>query len=227
MMNNKKFTLLAVLALMLATGLWLTGCESDTVAPHEGTPALSADDVAHQAGALASAAARVMPQLVEFTPAGGKNEYSYDFASQEAVSGIVYFDFRTGGADGAPAAYDVGDWGRMYTMSDAPVVFEVGIGGEIELSFDVFADLVQATNTATLLEGSSGTFVAGDYTATFSFANVVVTAGDDYPSGGTMTFVSGGRTMTVTFDGDNMVTITLTDEGSWTVNLDDGTVTEL
>ncbi len=226
MMFNRKIALLAALTLLLVTGLWLSGCESDPVAPHDDAPALTSEDVAYQAGALASAAARVLPQFVEFT-GPGKNEYSYDFAGESAVTGVVYFDFRTGGPDGTPASYDVGDWGRMYTASGAPLSFAVGIGGSVELDFDITADIVQATDTATLLPGSTGTFTAGDYVATFSFADVVVTAGDNYPSGGTMTFTSSGKTMTVTFDGDNLVNIDLEGGGSWTVNLDDGSITEI
>lgn len=225
-MRNRNISLLVSLALLLGTGLWLAGCSSDSVAPHEQAPALSSDDVAHQAGAMGSAAAQVLPQIVEFSDSN-KNEYTYTFPAQGDVSGVVYFDFRLGGAQGTPATFNAADYGRMYTAADAPIVFEVGIGGSVEVDFQILADIDQGTDTATLLEGSSGTFTAGDYTASFSFENVVVTAGAAYPGGGTMTFVSGGHTVVLTFNGTHTATISYNGVISWTVNLDDGSLTEV
>jgi hypothetical protein len=226
MMNNKKFYSLAALALLLGAGLWLTGCESDTVAPHESLPELTTEDVAYQTAAMGAASARVLPQIVEFTAPGSKNEYEYTF-SGDPVTGSVLFDFRTGGADGTSAPYNTADWGRMYTGVQAPLSFAVGIGGSVVVDFDIMASIVQATGTATLLDGSAGNFTAGDYTATFSFSGLMVRAGADYPLGGTMTFISGGHTMTMGFDGTSTATITFNGAMAWTVNLDDGSITEI
>lgn len=224
-MNNKKYTLLALLALVLGLGLFLAGCESDSVAPNEELPALTNDEKAGQSAAMASAAAHVLPELVRFTPGPNKNEYSYTIYEEGVVEGMVYFDFRLGGADGAPAAYNGADWARMNTADGMPIIFHVGIGGMVYLDFDITASLVQATNTATLLDGSGGTFTAGQYVATFSFSNVEVTAGDNYPAGGTMTFVTGGTTLLVTFDGDDTAVIALDGVDTWVLNLDDASVT--
>ncbi len=225
MMNNRKIISLAALALLLGAGLWITGCESDTVAPHENTPALDSEDVAYQSAAMGSAAARVLPRIVEFAPVN-KNEYTYDFTG-DPLTGTVYFDFRNGGAEGTPATYNAANWGRMYTATGSPVSFAVGIGGSIEVDFNIMATIVQATQTATILDGSGGTFTAGDYVATFSFSNLVVRAGADYPLSGSMTFVSAGYTMTLDFDGTNIAVITFNGAQSWTVNLDDGSVTPI
>jgi len=227
MKTNRKLYLLTVLALMLGASLWLTGCESDPVAPHDQLPALNSEDVAYQAAAVGAAASRVLPQIVDFSGTD-KTEYTYTFPTEGSqVNGSVYFDFRNGGPDGASADYDVATWCRMFTETDAPLVFAVGAGGTVELDFNIFADIVQATHTATLLAGSVGTFTGGDYVATFAFDGVVVTAGENYPSGGAMTFVSGGYELVVTFDGDNTATISLDGEDTWIVNLEDGTVTEV
>ncbi len=227
MKTNRKLYLLTALALMLGASLWLTGCESDSVAPHDQLPALNSEDVAYQAAAVGAAASRVLPQIVDFTRSD-KTEYTYTFPPDGSdVIGSVYFDFRNGGPEGASADYDVATWCRMNTATDAPLVFVVGAGGTVELDFNIFADIVQATHTATLLTGSVGTFTGGDYVATFAFDGVVVTAGENYPSGGTMTFVSGGHVLVVTFDGDNTATISLDGEDTWIVNLEDGTVTEV
>ena len=220
-MMNKKITLLAVLALMLGLGLFVAGCESDSVAPNDEAPALSDEEVAGQAAAMASAAAQVLPQIVEYSPTN-KDVYSYSFGGEPDVTGTVWFDFRTGGADGTPATYTAGDWCHMYTADGEAITFAVGIGGEVLVTVDVMASIVQATDTATLLGSSTGTFTAGVYHALFRFDDVVVTAGQNYPSGGTMTFVSGARVLTVTFDGDNTAVVTLEGGGSWVLDLDDG-----
>ena len=226
MMNNKKYYTLAALALLLGAGLWLTGCESDTVAPHENLPELTSEDVAYQTAAMGSAASRILPQLVEFSPATTKNQYSYEFDG-DPVTGTVFFDFRMGSANGAEAPYSTATWGRMFTGLDATLSFAVGVGGSVEVAFDIMASIVPETHTATILDGSGGSFTAGDYGATFTFSNLIVQAGADYPLGGTMTFVSAGHTMTLGFDGTNIATITFNGVLSWTVNLDTGNITAI
>ncbi len=222
--NNKIYTLTA-LALMLGASLWLTGCESDTVAPHDELPELTLEDKAYQAGAMGAAAGRVLPQIVEFS--GNKNEYTYSFPDNGGdISGFIYFDFRMGSADGASAAYDAATWGRMYTADEAPISFAIGEGGSVEVDFSIMASIDNPNDTATLLDGSIGTFTAGEYEATFAFDGVVVTAGDSYPSGGTMTFTTGGTELLITFDGDNLVSVSLDGVITWVLNLDDGSITE-
>ncbi len=224
---NKTIYLLTALTLMLGAGLWLTGCESDTVAPHDNLPELTPEDVAYQAGALATASGRFLPQLVEFSGTD-KTEYTYTFPAQGSdVTGTVHFDFRLGGADGSSADFDAADWGHMYTGIDSPLSFAVGAGGNVELKFSILADIVQATQTATLLEGSAGTFVGGDYLAVFSFDGVVITAGEGYPSAGIITFISSGHVLVVTFDGDETATISLDDVPTWIVNLNSGVLVEV
>ena len=226
MMNNRKFTLLASLLLVLGLGLWLTGCESDTVAPHDGTPELTDEDVAYQTAAMASAVGLVLPQLVEYSDPS-KNEYDYTFPAGGDLTGTIHFDFRVSGADGNPATYDTAGWGRLFTAVDESISFAVGFGGSIELTFDIMADITRDPDTATILTGSGGTFTSGDYSASFSFEDLVVVRNGDYPTSGSMTFVSGGFTMTVTFNGSNTAVISLNDIATWTVNLDDATLTEM
>ena len=225
-MMNKKIYLLAALMLMLGLGLWLTGCESDTVAPHDETPALTEEDAAYQAAAMASAAGQFLPQLVEYN-GSDKNEYSYTFPAEGDVSGTIYFDFRNGGADGTPAPYNTANWGSLFTAADEEISFAVGYGGSIDLKFSIFADITRDPDTATLLEGSGGTFTSGAYSATFSFADLVVVRDGDYPASGSMSFVSGGFTLTVTFDGTNIAVASLSGGASWSVNLDDATITPI
>ncbi len=225
-MNSKKIFGLACLALMLGATLWLTGCESDSVAPHDETPELTSEDVAYQAAAMASAVGIVLPQLVEFSEPT-KNEYFYTFPSGSDVSGTVHFDFRLGGANGSPAPYDTADWGHLFTATGETVSFAVGIGGSVELKFDILADITRTPDTATLLQGSAGTFTSGAYGAVFSFADLVVVRDGNYPSEGSMAFTSGNYTITVAFDGSNMAVATLNDSLRWEVNLDDASITPI
>lgn len=224
MMNNSKFYLLASLVLMLGLGLWLTGCESDTVAPHDETPALTSEDVAYQAATMASAAGTILPQLVEYS-GPNKNEYTYTFSAPSDVSGTIYFDFRTGGAEGSPAPYDTADWGRLYTATGEPVTVALGIGGGLDLTFDITAGITRDPDTA--LVNGGGTFTSGDYGATFTFTDLEIIQNADYPASGTMTFVSGNYTMTVTFDGTSTAVISLNGTPTWTINLDNASIQDI
>jgi len=222
-MMNKKIYLLAALMLMLGLGLWLAGCESDTVAPHDETPALTQEDATYQAAAMASASGRFLPQLVEFD-GSDKNEYSYQFPTGGDITGTIYFDFRNGGAEGAPAPYNTANWGHLFTAADEEISFAVGIGGSIDLKFSIFADITRDPDTATILTGSGGTFTSGAYGAVFSFADLVVVRDGDYPASGSMTFVSGAFEVTVTFDGTNIAIASFNNVASWTINLDDASI---
>jgi len=222
-MMNKKIYLLAALMLMLGLGLWLTGCESDTVAPHDETPELTSEDVAYQSAAMGVATSQVLPQLVEYED-NDKNEYSYTFPAGSDVTGTVHFDFRNGGPTGDPAPYDTATWGRLYTLSGETVSVEIGYGGSIDLEFDITATLSQDPDSATCSGG--GTFTSGDYSATFTFDALVVVEGASYPTGGSMTFVSGEYTMTVTFDGSSVAVISYNGENMWNINLVDGSISD-
>ncbi len=79
--------------------------------------------------------------------------------------------------------------------------------------------------SATALESADdvgGTWFLSDI-ADFTLVGVVVEDGDDYPAAGVMLFTNEGVTATVTFDGDNLVTVSSGGE-SWTLNLDTGEI---
>lgn len=216
------------LLLLVAGALLLTGCESDPVAPHEDAPALTQDDVAYQAGYLGMMFTEVGVQIVDFSQPGlaNKNVYTYTFPVG-AVTGEVTLDYRLGGADGTPATYSAGDYARLYTMPDAPVVLTLGLGGTASFTFDISGAINQATNTATIAAGSFGTLTSGAYSADFTLEDVVVVSGDDYPSGGSITFTSGTYEMELAYDGDSTGTLSVGGVATWTVDLDDGTLTEI
>lgn len=209
-----------LLPLLLAAGMFLGGCESDATAPQEPAPQLSEQDATGQAALVAMAVAEVGPEVVTFSEVG-KTVYSRSFATD--VTGTVWLDFRTGGADGASATWSTGDWARLYTADGEPLSIAIGQGGSVQLTLDIDADINQGLDTAVV--GGGGTFASGVYNATFAFTDLAVSAANNYPTGGTMTFNGAGFVMTVTFNGTNVATVAVTGHGAWLVNLDTGVVT--
>lgn len=222
--NTKGWSAAAMLLPLLAGALLLAGCESDPVAPQDDPPALSAGDVANQAGWVATAAQMIAPQAVEFAGKGDKDVYTETFTGD--VNGTITLDFSAGGA---PAAWDVADYVEITTPEGAPLIISVGIEGvegTILLGLDLMADIDRTADPDEATVGGGGTMVSGPYAASFTFESLVVVAGG-YPASGTMTFLSGGFTATVTFDGDNTATIAIAGGPSFSVNLDTGATSEL
>lgn len=218
-----------MLPLLLAGGLVLGGCNNDAVAPHDEAPALTAGDVAGQAGFVAMATGIVGPQTVEFTAKSDKNSYSHVFAGGN-VAGTIFLDFFTGGAGGTSATPDVADYVNLYTADGAPLILTVGLEGlegTIALGFDIAADLDRDANPDTATITGGGTFASGPYTADFTFGGVVVASGASYPSAGTLSLTGSGFTMTVTFNGTNMANMVDGDGALYRINLDTGEVTAL
>jgi len=214
-----------ILPALLVGGLFVGGCSNDPVGPHDEAPALTADDVAGQAGFVAMAASIVAPQAIEFSGKSDKDSYQHSFFGD--VSGTVYLDFFSGGAGGASVPWDDADYVDLATADGEPVVISVGAGGTIALTFDLYADLdrVSSPNTATV--AGSGTYVSGVFDADFTFDGLVVESGGSHPGSGTMVFNSANKTMTVTYDGDNTAIMAMSEGATYIVNLDTGEVTEV
>lgn len=210
-----------LLVMIAAAGLMLGGCDSDATAPQDPAPVLSEGDAAAQAGLVAMAVVQVGPEVINYAEVG-KTVYERNFVGD--VSGTVFLDFRLGGADGASATWMTGNWVRLYTGTEAPLVITIGeAGGSAELGLDINATLNRVAGTAVV--GGGGTFATGPYAATFTFDELAV-ASEGYPSGGSMTFTGGGFVMTVAFDGTNIATVTVEGHGTWFVNLDTGAVSQ-
>jgi hypothetical protein len=208
-----------LMAALLALGLLAGGCESDATAPQDAAPALTEQGAATQAGAVAFAIAQVGPEILRFSGVA-KADYSHTFAGD--VTGTVYLNYRTGGPTGTPATPGTGDWARLYTAPGVPLTAIVG-PATVTLGLDITADIDQGTSSAVL--GGGGVFHTGVHTALFTFTNLAVTEAGAYPTGGSMTFTGALFSMTVAFDGTNIAVITVTGHGSWSLNLDTGTLT--
>lgn len=209
---------LITLFALLAMGLMLTGCESDSTAPDDDLPDLTADDVATQSGAMATSMMRALPRIWDPTTNKANGEYSYTFVTGPVV-GTIFSEFRDA-AGGDLVDYDVAGWARVFT--DEPLAVTLVNGGiPWLLAFDITADIDQQAGSASAAGG--GSLVVGDYTATFTLTAVVMQDGASYPASGTITFVNEGISATVTFDGDSTAMVTVGDD-SWTVDLDDGSI---
>jgi hypothetical protein len=194
---------LAVLLALAAFAGLLAGCESDSVAPHDDLPAVTAEDAAFQTAAVAYALAEVGPYIL--SPVANKDVTEYTFYGANGLTGTVYVDA------GATSS-------RLYTADGAPLVYTAPGGGTIMFTLDITGTV--SGGIATLAEGSGGTMTSGDYVLTFSTTGLVV--GGAYPVGD-ITVATGTHEVTAVFDGTNLAVITV-DGGAetWTVNLDTG-----
>ncbi len=219
----RKLTI--TLMLLLAMGWLLTGCESDSTAPEDELPPVTAEDVANQSGYLAQALIEVAPLALEYD--GSKADesdgrYSYTFAPGDPVQGTVELLFEQ---DGSPSGYSVADHARAWTADGAPIEIQPVPDGVIwELVFTLESAIDQGAGTATV--SGSGELEVGDYLATWSVTGYAISDGGQWPAAGTMTFTNEGQTATVTFDGDETATVVVGDD-TWVLNLQTGTLTEV
>lgn len=226
-MSNLKLNLKTCLTLLavLALGAVVVGCDSDSTAPQDEVPALTQSGAAQQAAVVAMAVASAAPEIVTFDGTS-KQMYSYTFTGAQGITGTVNLEYWTGGSGGTSATFETGDYAHLWTPNAAGITGTTGAGGSITLTFDIEATVVQASSTATIVVGSTGTFVSGDYSGTFGFNDVVVTAAA-YPSSGTVVFTSGGHVITITYNGSGTATLSVSGVDTWTVDLDDGTLTAI
>jgi len=207
MKSNRKWIMALALAGMAA--LLLAGCENDETAPNDELPPVSEQGAARQAGLMAMAVAQAGPAVL-LGP--NKDMGTWTFSGGD-VTGSFTLDFRCGGMDGTPCADDVADWAHAWTDAEAPLVMQVEIGGlqtaPMTIGFDLEAVIDQDADTAVISSLNPGTFVAGEYDATWEVDGVLVALGGDYPEEGTVTLTVDGTTAVVTYDGDAIVTITV------------------
>jgi hypothetical protein len=224
MKNILKHTTTAGLILLLA-GFVLTGCESDSVAPHDENPAMTEANAANQGAVVAMAITEVGPRIVTFTP--NKEVYTYDFSGFEYVDGVVTIDYREGGPDGTPSTPGQANFAHLQTLDEGlTIVFDGALDSAMFLTADISGNIDQGSSTVTILEGSSGTLVVGVLSGTYAIDGLVV-AGTGYPAAGTVTFTGGGHTVVVTFDGSQTATVDVNGAPYGTLDLSDGTLTDI
>ncbi len=208
----KRIFLLPALALLA-----VAGCGSDSLAPNDAIPPLTTADSAQQAGLVAYAVAEMGPLAVTYQE---KSENVYTFPAGGVISGSVQLDFRTGGANGAPAAPEAADYARLTTLGAQGLSITSPLGGVIHVAADVMVGITRGSpDSATALEGSIGTLDAGDYTATFTIGAVTV-YDTGYPTGGPVVFDNGYQALDIDFDGTRFADLSLNGLVRWTFDLD-------
>jgi len=196
----------------------LAGCDSDTVAPHDNLPALTAEDAANQSAIVALTYKQIGPMAIQ-NPA--KTAGAHPIAGA-GFSGEVWIDWLTaeGGED---ATWNTAGWVHVFTEADSPVVYTTPLGGTTEFNLDVAADIARDPTTGVI--SGSGSMVSGEYTLSYTILNLEVVEGADYPATGIIEVVTQGHTVSIVFDGDNTALLTVNMTDVWEVNLDTGAVT--
>jgi len=218
-------TILALgLGLVLA-GALMAGCDSESVTPNDQLPVLSQSDAASQAGFLAMAISTVGNEFAGFEETA-KNLYSYTFAAESSIQGVVYFTFLAGGADGQQAPYDQADWAHVATGMGEALTIAIGeLPAAIAMTMDMVADPYDPVNRTATLSGA-GTLTAGENSSVWSIDAVAVDA-DGFPGDGTMTFEAGDITVVVHFDGDSEASVTVDGVEIGTIDLGSGVFEEI
>lgn len=221
---------LLALVLLLACGLLLGGCESDSVAPNDDLPQVTEQEAAQQAALVAAGVSRVGPALVNFDGSKSLEDepgfYTYTFPSGGDVSGSIHLQYYSGGPSGVPSMWDDADYGRLFTPVGSLLVISLDLGGgvvpTVGLGFQIQGDIDRDTDSAVV--NGVGNFVSGDMMAGFSFSDLLVSGLSSYPSGGTMGFTSGTLELTVIFDGDHTANVEIGEVVSYVIDLDTGEV---
>lgn len=217
-----------ILALALAVTLAVVapaGCSNDAVAPHDELPPVQPEGAATQAAIVAVAIAQIGPLALTF-PGKAAGDYTYEFPAGTGIHGYTLLSFRCGGSGGDGCAPAQADYCWLLTPPSAPLMLETPSGATLlSFGFDISAEIDHGSGLAILSSNHAGVFNAGDYAATWELDGVVVRI-DGYPSDGRLIFHSGSHTATVSFDGNQMARLAIGDR-VWTVNLDEGTLTEV
>ncbi len=215
-------TTLTLLLMLLAMGWLLTGCESDSTAPDDPLPPVTAEDVAGQSGYLATAMVEVAPLALQYSGKADETDgrYDYVFAPGDPVQGTVELSFAL---DGVPSGWDVADYGRAWTAEGAPLTIQPVADGVVwELVFTLESDIDQGTDTAVV--AGDGVLLVGDYEGAFTVTGYAIAEAGEWPSDGELVFNSADHTATVTFEGDSTATVTV-GEDSWELDLETGALT--
>ena len=225
--------------LLLACGVLVGGCESDSVAPHDEIPELTEREAVQQVALVAAGLAKVGPQLLLFdgTKSGDKDEegvYTQDFADIDYITGTVILEYFNGGPGGNHCVWDEADYGLLYTRDDpetpevelVTVTLDLGEGLEpiFHLGFGLHGDINQETDTA-IVSGEGILLMEGFPPRPFMVTNVVLTEVSEFPEGGELSFSTGSFDLVVEYDGEEVAYVTVDGVITFSINLETGVVT--
>lgn len=232
MMKGRSWA--CALVLLMAGGLLLGGCESDSVTPNDDVPELTELQAAQVAGRIASGIAKVGPELLKFDGPKSGNKvlgvYPYEFPSGGDITGTIVLEYFEGGAGGTHSNWDDADYGLIYTPGSTVVTAAIDLGGTeallFEISFNLHGDINQTADTAAVLGG--GTLAIGSFINSFSIPDdepVVLSGVSSYPHGGMVIVNVDGVDLLVIYDGDHTAGVSVGGVISYLIDLDNGEVT--
>jgi len=217
--------------LVLACGVLVGGCESDSVAPHDELPELTEREATQQAALVAVGLAQVGPELLTFNGFKAlENElgvYIRTFPEGGDITGSVILEYFTGGPGGTHSLWGDADYGLLYTPEGEMVMIEIEVPevgtAVFGLDFELHGDIDQGADTATI--SGSGNLSTGDWNPSFTITDVVLTELSSYPEGGSLEFVTGALNLMVEYGGDETATVSINDLITYEIDLDTGIVT--
>ena len=211
-----------LVSLALMTCFAISGCESDSVAPHDDPPALSERDTASQAALVVMAATVMGPVIVDGGITKRDANEAIVFDNPDGIMGTAYLDYFLGGPNGVPSTSEAADYAHLYTMQNMPLMLELGLGGGVSMGFDLTGDIDQTDSSAVI--SGTGTFKTGPNEASFAINEVSLETTSDYPTNGTVVFANLFYEITAYCDGTNTAIMVITGGSSYSLNLDDGGV---
>lgn len=191
------FSRVLIFGVALLAAFGFVGC-SDSVTPNDDIT-VTQEDVAYQSGYVAFAVVEVLPFMGDRAA-----------VPEEIILGSPF---------GGSFWHDTVPNERVWT--DADHILTLDLGGEIvTIEFDI-----TAVGTDPYVANGTGTLTAGSLAIAFTVVDVTVPAGGGYPISGTILIMSSGHSATITFD--NGTAIVVIGELTFTIDLSDGTITEL
>jgi hypothetical protein len=234
--TKKGRGLAGVLILLLGFCLLQGGCESDSVAPNDDLPQLTEREAAQRVALVATGISKVGPQVLSFNGKKSRDKddvvgvYPYDFPEGGDITGSIVLEYFFGGAGGTHVHWDDADYGLLYTPKGVTVSVALDLGGGVGpifgLTFDLHGDIDRAEDTAEV--AGSGTFSTGGSSNGFTIPDtdpIVLTGVSSYPTGGEILFSADGFNLSVEYEGDHIVDVTIGDVVSYTIDLNTGIVT--
>lgn len=232
---KKRWSWPLACVLLLGFGLLMAGCESDPVAPQDGAPELTEQEAAQRASLVAVSVAKIGPEILKARSlkksADELGVYPYTFPEGGDVSGTVIMEYFTGGAEGTHSTWNDADYGLLFTEVGevVDVAVPLPMAPEVTVAFAIDFNLSGPINRLAdnAVVSGTGRFIVGSWIEDYTLTSVVVTGINDYPSGGTIEYVSGSHALLVTYDGSDTAMVSVNGVDLYSIDLDTAQITGL
>ncbi len=225
-----------VLVLLMAGGLLMAGCESDSVSPDDPVPELTELQAAQLAGRVAFGISEVGPRILTFRGSKPRDKdlgvYPYEFPAGGDITGTIVLEYFEGGAEGNHSSWEEADYGLLYTPGSTVLTAAKDIGGTevvlFEVSFNLFGDINQSADRADIL--GSGNLTVGSFSSDFTIPEddpVVLLGVSSFPESGMFLLTVSGIELLVIYDGDSTAGVLVGGVPAYVIDLETGDVTPI